>query len=105
MACRAAASPARARVSSCRFSASESTGSWAVSTPHNSTLLYIPRTSGYVDTGSMVTERAGNTRNFLETKPLSHALRDSPPNSGALGSTHKVAHYAKAAPIRGGGIP
>ena len=38
----------------------------------------------------------------METKPLSHALRDSPPNSGALGSTHKVAHYAKAAPIRGG---
>ena len=30
---------------------------------------------------------------------------DSPPNSGALGSTHKVTHYAKAAPIRGGGIP
>ena len=24
-----------------------------LSTPHNSTLLYIPRTSGYVDTGSM----------------------------------------------------
>ena len=32
------------------------------------------------------------------------ACGDSPPNSGALGSTHKVANYAKAAPSRGGGI-
>ena len=39
-------------------------------------------------------------------EPLSQRKSaDSPPDSGALGSTHKVTHYAKAAPIRGGGIP
>ena len=51
----------------------------------------------------IVSSKALSVKDLRLNPPV--ACGDSPPNSGALGSTHKVANYAKAAPIRGGGIP
>ena len=51
----------------------------------------------------IVSSKALSVKDLRLNPPV--ACGDSPPNSGALGSTHKVTHYAKAAPIRGGGIP